>query len=91
MLDMINPSEPGRIRLKDLKASSLTPIFFDTFFNLEKYLRHEQKDPFSNLRVTNQMLQELLDINVIECNNGKSYYVIVCALYRKLKRKFRTF
>lgn len=50
MLDMINPSEPGRIRLKDLKASSLAPIFFDTFFNLEKYLRHEQKDPFSNLR-----------------------------------------
>ncbi|ESO11727.1 hypothetical protein HELRODRAFT_71294 [Helobdella robusta] len=50
MLDMINPAEPGKIRLKDLKASSLTTIFFDTFFNLEKYLRHEQKDPFSALR-----------------------------------------
>lgn len=24
----------------------MTPIFFDTFFNLEKYLEHEQRDPF---------------------------------------------
>ena len=28
----------------------MTPIFFDTFFNLEKYLDHEQKDPFASQR-----------------------------------------
>lgn len=26
-------------------------VFFDTFFNIEKYLDHEQKDQFSVLRV----------------------------------------
>lgn len=26
----------------------MTPVFFDTFFNLEKYLDHEQKDPFAS-------------------------------------------
>jgi hypothetical protein len=25
----------------------MTPIFFDTFFNLEKYMEHEQRDPFA--------------------------------------------
>lgn len=28
----------------------MTPIFFDTFFNLEKYLDHEQRDPFASQR-----------------------------------------
>jgi len=27
-------------------------VFFDTFFNIEKYLDHEQKDQFSMLRVS---------------------------------------
>lgn len=27
-------------------------IFFDTLFNIEKYLDHEQKDPFSVIRVS---------------------------------------
>ena len=51
MLDMVQPKEEGRIRLQDLKSCSLTPIFFDTFINLDKYLEHEQKDPFSGIRV----------------------------------------
>jgi len=51
MLDMVQPREEGRIRLQDLKCCSLTPIFFDTFINLDKYLEHEQKDPFSGIRV----------------------------------------
>lgn len=25
----------------------MTAIFFDTFFNLEKYMEHEQRDPFA--------------------------------------------
>lgn len=28
----------------------MTHIFFDTFFNIVKYLDHEQKDPFSVVR-----------------------------------------
>lgn len=30
-------------------------IFFDTFFNLDKFLDHEQRDPFANARVSFQM------------------------------------
>lgn len=47
---MIHPSVPGKISLNDLKRCQMTPIFFDTFFNLEKYLDHEQRDPFASQR-----------------------------------------
>ncbi|XP_066255538.1 serine/threonine-protein phosphatase 2A regulatory subunit B'' subunit beta-like isoform X5 [Euwallacea similis] len=50
MLDMVKPKIPGRIALSDLKKCKMTPIFFDTFFNLEKYLDHEQRDPFASQR-----------------------------------------
>lgn len=50
MLDMIRPEVPGKISLSDLKRCKMTPIFFDTFFNLEKYLDHEQRDPFASQR-----------------------------------------
>lgn len=50
MLDMIKPKVPGRVSLADLKRCKMTPIFFDTFFNLEKYLDHEQRDPFASQR-----------------------------------------
>lgn len=50
MLDMIHPVTPGKISLSDLKKCKMTSIFFDTFFNLEKYLDHEQRDPFASTR-----------------------------------------
>lgn len=50
MLDMIRPENPEKISLSDLKKCKMTPIFFDTFFNLEKYLDHEQRDPFASQR-----------------------------------------
>lgn len=50
MLDMVKPKMQGKITLSDLKKCKMTPIFFDTFFNLEKYLDHEQRDPFASQR-----------------------------------------
>lgn len=50
MLDMIKPSIPGCVKLGDLKRCKMTPIFFDTFFNLEKYMENEQRDPFASQR-----------------------------------------
>lgn len=50
MLDMIMPKKRNVISLQDLKRCRMTPIFFDTFFNLEKYLDHEQRDPFASQR-----------------------------------------
>ena len=52
MLDLVKPSEPERIRLTDLKRCRMSHIFFDTMFNLYKFLVNEQKDPFSNLKVS---------------------------------------
>lgn len=48
MLDMISPKRRDLISLSDLKHCRMTPIFFDTFFNLDKYLDHEQRDPFAS-------------------------------------------
>lgn len=50
MLDMIKPVTPGCITLGDLKRCKMTPIFFDTFFNFEKYMDNEQRDPFASQR-----------------------------------------
>ncbi|KAL2097536.1 hypothetical protein ACEWY4_006743 [Coilia grayii] len=47
MLDLVKPECQGKITLRDLKRCRMAHIFFDTFFNLEKYLDHEQRDPFA--------------------------------------------
>ncbi|XP_074598305.1 uncharacterized protein LOC141853015 [Brevipalpus obovatus] len=48
MIDMVRPKSRDRIALADLKRCKMTPVFFDTFFNLDKYLDHEQRDPFAS-------------------------------------------
>ncbi|XP_064394200.1 serine/threonine-protein phosphatase 2A regulatory subunit B'' subunit delta-like isoform X2 [Halichondria panicea] len=52
ILDMINPKEIGKITLRDLKSSKMTPVFFNTFVNVEKYLEFEQRDPVAAARET---------------------------------------
>ncbi|XP_076013694.1 serine/threonine-protein phosphatase 2A regulatory subunit B'' subunit alpha isoform X2 [Genypterus blacodes] len=47
MFDLVKPESSGKITLSDLKRCRMAHIFFDTFFNLEKYLDHEQRDPFA--------------------------------------------
>ncbi|XP_069831794.1 serine/threonine-protein phosphatase 2A regulatory subunit B'' subunit alpha isoform X1 [Dendropsophus ebraccatus] len=47
LLDLVKPEVEGRITLKDLKRCKMAHIFYDTCFNLEKYLDHEQRDPFA--------------------------------------------
>ncbi|XP_019063213.1 serine/threonine-protein phosphatase 2A regulatory subunit B'' subunit alpha isoform X2 [Fukomys damarensis] len=47
MLDLVKPTCDGKITLRDLKRCRMAHIFYDTFFNLEKYLDHEQRDPFA--------------------------------------------
>ncbi|XP_051882473.1 serine/threonine-protein phosphatase 2A regulatory subunit B'' subunit beta [Pristis pectinata] len=47
LLDLVKPECEGKITLHDLKKCKMANIFFDTLFNIDKYLEHEQKDPFS--------------------------------------------
>nr|XP_033813735.1 serine/threonine-protein phosphatase 2A regulatory subunit B'' subunit alpha isoform X2 [Geotrypetes seraphini] len=47
MLDLVKPEFDGRITLRDLKRCRMAHIFYDTYFSLEKYLDHEQRDPFT--------------------------------------------
>ncbi|RXM29838.1 Serine/threonine-protein phosphatase 2A regulatory subunit B'' subunit alpha [Acipenser ruthenus] len=47
MLDLVKCTDQGKITLRDLKHCRMAHIFYDTFFNLEKYLDHEQRDPFA--------------------------------------------
>ncbi|XP_040281104.1 serine/threonine-protein phosphatase 2A regulatory subunit B'' subunit beta isoform X1 [Bufo bufo] len=61
MLDLVKPQSDGKITLYDLKKCKQANLFFDTFINLDKYLDHEQKDPFSVLRVGENEGQELSD------------------------------
>uniref|UniRef100_A0A7N8XRA0 Protein phosphatase 2, regulatory subunit B'', beta n=1 Tax=Mastacembelus armatus TaxID=205130 RepID=A0A7N8XRA0_9TELE len=61
MLDLVKPEVEGKITLRDLKRCKLSHIFFDTFFNIEKYLDHEQKDPFAVIREMETDGQEVSD------------------------------
>ncbi|XP_072811874.1 serine/threonine-protein phosphatase 2A regulatory subunit B'' subunit beta isoform X2 [Vicugna pacos] len=61
MLDLVKPQNEGRITLHDLKACRLAHVFFDTFFNVEKYLDHEQKEQVSLLRESESEGPELSD------------------------------
>ena len=42
----------------------MTPIFFDTFFNLEKYLDHEQRDPFASQRDVDEDGNEVIFLEI---------------------------
>uniref|UniRef100_A0A3B3QDV5 Protein phosphatase 2 regulatory subunit B''alpha n=1 Tax=Paramormyrops kingsleyae TaxID=1676925 RepID=A0A3B3QDV5_9TELE len=56
MLDLVKPKCQGKITLHDLKRCRMAHIFYDTFFNLEKYLDHEQRDPFAVQKVLARVL-----------------------------------
>ncbi|NXA55398.1 P2R3A phosphatase, partial [Nothocercus julius] len=47
MLDLVKPERDGKVTLRDLKRCRMAHVFFNTFFNLEKYLDNEQRDPFA--------------------------------------------
>lgn len=61
MLDLVKPQSEGKITLHDLKRCKLANVFFDTFFNIEKYLDHEQKEQVSLLRESESDGPELSD------------------------------
>ncbi|CAL8267360.1 unnamed protein product [Lota lota] len=61
MLDLVKPEVEGHITLRDLKRCKLGHVFFDTFFNIEKYLNHEQRDPFSVVRELETEGQDMSD------------------------------
>jgi len=41
-----------KITLHDLKNCKNVSLFFDTFFNLDRWLEYEQRDPFQASRVS---------------------------------------
>ena len=59
-LSLFSPSTLGCIKLSDLKNCKLAYIFFNTFFNLDKYLEHEQRDPFAAARVRRLLFVEFI-------------------------------
>lgn len=44
-LDLVQPRCPGQITLGDLKRCGLAGEFFDAFFNADKFLEHERREP----------------------------------------------
>jgi len=62
MLDMINPEKKGFITLRDLKRNRrLCHVFYDTFLNVEKYIDHEQRDPFACIKEYDSEGNEITD------------------------------
>ncbi|XP_065056603.1 serine/threonine-protein phosphatase 2A regulatory subunit B'' subunit beta-like [Rhopilema esculentum] len=50
VIDMVNPAVEGKITLRDLRRCKTVNLFFDTFFNLDRWLEYEQRDPFQSAR-----------------------------------------
>lgn len=44
--DMIRPKLGSAFTLEEIKQSGLAPLFFNMIFNLNKFARHEQRDPY---------------------------------------------
>ncbi|XP_008562261.1 PREDICTED: serine/threonine-protein phosphatase 2A regulatory subunit B'' subunit beta-like, partial [Galeopterus variegatus] len=61
MLDLVKPQNEGKITLHDLKQCKFANVFFDTFFNIEKYLDHKQKEQVSLFRESESDGPELSD------------------------------
>ncbi|XP_061405096.1 serine/threonine-protein phosphatase 2A regulatory subunit B'' subunit alpha-like [Lethenteron reissneri] len=61
MLDLVKPVRPACVTLGDLKRCKMSHIFLDTFFNLEKYLDREQREPFAITRDLDGDAPELSD------------------------------
>ena len=65
----MGPKDKTKISLSDIKKCKQAPLFFNIFLNIQKFLDHELKDPFSN-KVSHGLLylfiplspQELLEI-----------------------------
>ena len=47
-LDLVRPKEDTKITLSDIKKCKQPSLFFNIFLNIQKFLDHELKDPFSN-------------------------------------------
>merc|ERR1719502_212434 len=58
LTDMVDPVHDGAITLKDLKQCQMAPTFFNTLYNLNKFLAFEQRDPFINKQETADDLTE---------------------------------
>jgi len=48
LTDLADPAIEGAFTLKDLKQCQMAGNYFNTLFNLNKYLAFEQRDPFIN-------------------------------------------
>ena len=77
MLDMIMPKKLNVISLQDLRRCRMTPIFFDTFFNLEKYLDHEQRDPFASQRDVDEDGNEVIFLNLLNIISTLLYNLFI--------------
>ncbi|KAK3733912.1 hypothetical protein QZH41_000982 [Actinostola sp. cb2023] len=50
VLDMVKPVSEEKITLSDLRRCKMAHIFYNTFFNLDKYIEFEQRDPFATAK-----------------------------------------
>lgn len=66
MFDLVKPQTANIITLRDIKRCKLAPVYFDTFFNLDKWLEHEQKDPFQASRDDSEQEQSVWDRYITE-------------------------
>lgn len=58
LTDLADPVVEGWVTLKDLKNCQMAGNFFNTLFNLNKFLAFEQRDPFINKQETADDLTE---------------------------------
>ena len=52
----------GKITLRDLKNCKMTPVFFNTFVNVEKYLDYEQRDPVAAAKVNENEYLDCIEL-----------------------------
>ena len=62
------------ITLSDLKSCKLTPFFYNTFINVEKYLEYEQRDPVTTSKVWGNDSMEIWKHGVLKYEHENKGY-----------------
>ncbi|KRX47394.1 Serine/threonine-protein phosphatase 2A regulatory subunit B'' subunit alpha, partial [Trichinella murrelli] len=86
IFDAVKPAHPDKISLSDLKRCRMSAFFFDTFFNVRKFLTHEDPDSSRHLydefedaanewdRFAAIQYKNLLDVELQQEEETEMYY-----------------
>jgi hypothetical protein len=71
---MLKPHDSNNITLRDIKASKMSPIFFNILYNLPKFFMFEQKGTIGSFTTWAAFARQEYDRMASEDDDGEEEY-----------------